>query len=571
MDPLRRALATIQTNLGKLSTSHKLLIGSLVVIVVMGLFLISRYTGEPAMAEVLPGATATDQQRAGTHLATVGIKYQFRDGKLFVSTADVSRVRSMLAEAGQLPADSTILFENIISHQKWTNSRQQNEQIYNLALQNEVARMITGFKGVKAAKVMIDIPEAQGLGRAVRAPTAVATVTTENGQAMPQSMVDAVSALVASSRAGLSIVRVRVIDAATGRQCRASNEDQASSSSYLEHAAKVEAQTREKILDLLAYIPGVVVAVTAQVDVTRVTAQVNTHMPEKQGTVSLPRRTTETTTSSNEVSPAAEPGVGANQTADINRSASAAGSRTDSNDTMMEYENHVGSRSETIVDPKGHPTFVAVSVNVPRSFVVAQMKPAAGGTAPTDPAEADIKTKFESDVKPAILASLAPQVRALTGLASPGATAEQISEMLKESIGVAMIPLDVRLPEAPQEAGVLGGLTSGGLSLGGGIFDKAVLGLLSVAAMAMMVMMVRKAGKQATTPTAEELVGLPPTLEAQADVIGEAEESDTAMTGIEVGEDEMQSQKMLEQVEELVDQSPEAAAKLINRWINVDE
>jgi flagellar biosynthesis/type III secretory pathway M-ring protein FliF/YscJ len=64
---------------------------------------------------------------------------------------------------------------------------------------------------------------------------------------------------------------------------------------------------------------------------------------------------------------------------------------------------------------------------------------------------------------------------------------------------------------------------------------------------------------------------MPPALEAQGDVIGEADEGEMAMPGIEVGEDEMQSQKMLEQVGELVTQSPEAAAKLIGRWINVED
>jgi len=87
----------------------------------------------------------------------------------------------------------------------------------------------------------------------------------------------------------------------------------------------------------------------------------------------------------------------------------------------------------------------------------------------------------------------------------------------------------------------------------------------------MMLMLVRKAGRAVETPSAEELVGMPPTLDAQADVVGEADEGDTAMAGIEVGDDQMQSQQLLEQVGELVEKSPESAAKLIGRWISVEE
>jgi flagellar biosynthesis/type III secretory pathway M-ring protein FliF/YscJ len=101
--------------------------------------------------------------------------------------------------------------------------------------------------------------------------------------------------------------------------------------------------------------------------------------------------------------------------------------------------------------------------------------------------------------------------------------------------------------------------------------QTVALGALSIVAMGMMIMMVRKAGSRGDQPTAEELVGLPPALETEADVVGEAEEGDTAMTGIEVDEAEMQSQKVLEQVAEVVEQNPGQAAKLVARWINIDE
>ena len=60
-------------------------------------------------------------------------------------------------------------------------------------------------------------------------------------------------------------------------------------------------------------------------------------------------------------------------------------------------------------------------------------------------------------------------------------------------------------------------------------------------------------------------------LEAHNEIVGEADETETAMAGIEVGDEEIRSQKMLEQVKELVGQDAQAGAQLLNRWIHSEE
>src|SRR5690606_38325036 len=105
----------------------------------------------------------------------------------------------------------------------------------------------------------------------------------------------------------------------------------------------------------------------------------------------------------------------------------------------------------------------------------------------------------------------------------------------------------------------------------GGAMDKIVLGVLALVAMGMMFLLIRKAGRRVDMPTAEELVGLPPALEAKNDIVGEADETETAMAGIEVGEEEIKAAKMRESVSEFIRQSPESASKLLNRWIAVEQ
>lgn len=581
MEQLRRMVATIQKYLGQMQTSQKLLVGSLGVIVILMLLLVALWSSQRRMVELLPGVALEAQQSSSAFLSGAGIPNEMRSGKLMVPSEKEGMARAMLAENGKLPSDNRIMFSNLLEKQSWINSRQQNEQILNLALENQLASDIQNFRGIRMATVHLDIPEATGIGRAVRKPTASATVTTRDGAAVPQATVNAIAAYIAGSRAGLSVDQIRVIDAAMGTQRRPTSDNDMVSSSYMEHASKVEASTRDKISESLAYIPGVNVIVTARVDVTRVSSETHAHLPSGQGTVSEIRSTTEDETKSSQASTGAEPGFGANVGADINKGKATPGSTSSTTKTTSEFEVFPGTKTETTQDPRGMPTLVAVSVSVPYGFVEEQAAKSAaaagggaapaGGTAGNKPtvSEADVTAAFDQKIRPKIEAAIRPHVLAMSTSVKDLPPAE-VDKMMQAAISVQMVPMDVPRMASATQAGMFGG-AGGLLTLGGGLIDKAVLGVLAVVALGMMFMLVRKSGKKAELPTAEELVGLPPELEAPSDVIGDALEGDSPLSGIEVGEDEVQSQKMLEQVSELIGENPLTAAKLLNRWIQTTE
>ncbi len=582
MGKLRDILGNIQAQFGRMKVSHRLLVVFVAITLGLVLWIVYQQTRRPSLVELFPGATPADQRQFETLLSGNGFSTKMEGGRLMIAPGDVLQARAVVAEAGILPDDKSILFRNILLNQSWTNTREQNDKLYNEALQNELELTIQRYKGVASADVFLDVPEPKGLGQAVRRPTAAVSVAMKTGEPVPQATVDAIASLIAGSRAGLTMESVRVIDGATGHQRRARSDEDSLSSSYLEHAALVERQTQQKVSDLLSYIPGVVVAVTAQVDVTKVTSTTNSNLPVGQGTVSLPRKeeTTEDTSTEGGGAKADVPGVQSNQSADIAQVSTTTnqGGKTQNTTNKVESENHVGSKVETVVDPRGFPTMVAVSVNVPRSFVVRVVKsaagaatPAAGGQTP-EPTEQEISDAFEKKVRPVIEASIKPQVRAITMQGMRNAKPEAVDAMVDQSVGVSLIPMDFEAP-APQSAGIIGTLTSAGGGGGGGgsILDKALLGVISLIALGMMFALVRKSGKRVEVPTAEELVGLPPAIDGGSDIVGEAEESESAMMGIEVGDDTMESQKMLEQINTMVGQSPDNVARLLNRWIEREE
>ncbi len=115
-----------------------------------------------------------------------------------------------------------------------------------------------------------------------------------------------------------------------------------------------------------------------------------------------------------------------------------------------------------------------------------------------------------------------------------------------------------------------GGATSlGSLGdlVGGGLIKSVALGVLSLVALGMMLMLVRKAAKPVDLPSAQEIVGLPPALESGAEVVGEADEGATAMEGLELRDDELRVKKMLETIGDLVKNKPADAAGLLSRWM----
>lgn len=586
MDQLRTMFARIGTAMQGLNASQKGLVGAIAVILLLVLFIFAQRPGgltgmgSGGLVEVLPGMPVEDQQRVASTLAVAGIDATMSGGNLVVPKSQRSRAIAILAESGQLPGDKKMLFENILREQQWWNTRDQNDRQANVALQNELAATINAMRGLKGARVFIDVPAPMGLGMSVRRPTASVQVATVGGEALPQATVDAIASLVAGSKAGLSLETVRVIDAATGRQRRATSEEQALPTTYLEHAARVEADTRNKVYELLGYIPNVVVAVTAQVDVTQVRETVNSNLPTGQGTVVLPKKENTSETSQRSAVPGAVPGVEANQAADITRGGGE-GSNSSTVTSTTEYDNKVGSRMQQTIDPRGAPTLVAISVNVPRSFVVAVAKSqtAQGGEGEEkDPTDEQVRQTFEQLVRPAIIESIKPQVRALSMQSAPGKMPkdEEITALMAQTVGVSLMPIDPVVPQVATSGmlGTLGITTSGGsIAIGtGGLIDKAVLGLLSLVAIGMMFMLVKKTAKRVETPTAEELVGLPPpAIEGASDIIGEADEGETAMEGIEVEEGQMEGQKKLEQVNTMVDKDAEAVARMLNRWIQTDE
>lgn len=583
MERLRNVFATIRASLGRLDSSQKLLIGSLTVVLLMTLFVVQQYAGSPAMSPLLgAGYAADDQQAAVEYLQANHIDYKLgKDGVVLIPTERRTLVLAQMSQKpGALPSDKTLLFKNLIDKQSWTKSTMQNRQLEVIALQNEVSYILSQWAGIKSASVILDVPDRPGLGQPARAPTAAVNVFSDGG--LDQHTVDAIANFVAGVRAGLTPDRVRIVDGTTNRQYRASEEGELTATTALELQAKIERRRQDQISEMLSYIPGVIVAVYAQVDATQREAKVTTFDKEGDGTVSVLASEQTKQMQTTESTSGAEPGVRANTGADIS---TVGGGKTGTTDNTSDttYETQFGRRDEHIVDPRGVATKINAVVNIPRPYFVSIWKAqesrkaaaggagagAGGGAAPAagaeptdtqlDPIVQSEVTRIQGEVEKLIDTSGAEQT-------TPG------------EVKVSMIPVMPGAGTGPagaktKPAGLFGVGTVG--DVGGIAMDELVktgaLGGLAVLALGLVVFTAVKANKREELPTAEELVGIPPALDADDDIVGEAEAAEPALAGIELSDDAMKERQVLEQVQGMIVDNPSDAARLVTRWIREHE
>ena len=563
MGQLKRVLETIRAQYAQLGVTQKLLFASLAVVMLMTLFLVQQYTSEPAMIPLLPKAAAEEQASAAQFLRARGHRHQIAaDGEVLVPPGSQFLVLAEMTNSGALPQDMSSVFDEMIEKQSWQLNSTQTHQIEVVTVQKGLEQIIMRMPGVRSATVILDIPQKKHFGEPRQSASAVATVFTDSG--LDQRFADTIAHLVSGSRSGLPVERVRVIDGTSKRRFRATMEDELGSVTYLEQMLAIERQKQSRIYDMLSYIHGVIVTVHVQVDNTRRTRQDKTVKPEGAGSVSILTGERSTSSEHTEAERGGEPGLRSNVQEDITRGNGAEASRSVERTEDTEFEPEFGVAHENVVDPRGYPTKINAVVNIPRSYFVRKWQSQQAGAAnPPDPqAEAPVPTDADlQTVVDAETARIVEEVRLQidTSAAQGGEEGEVRVSMIPEVLG-----LDGGVAAAG--GGLLGTIAGGDVTVSG-LVKTAVLGLLALVSLGLMVLTASKASRKTKLPTVEELVGLPPALQDDQDLVGEAVEAENVMSAVELSDDQLVLSKMHEQVQDLVQQNPDMAAKLVGRWI----
>jgi len=551
MDWLKNWTTQIQAQMAGLTISQKMLMASLAVIIAVSLFIVSLYAGRPEMIPLIDQASTPGERASITgYLQSRDIPYRVDGDRILVAAASRLDALAALQMQELLPEDTSHGFSALIEKQSWWQSSEQNRQLYMIALQNELSRIVSSMRGVAGAKVIISQPRETGFDMTHHRPSASVNVEMNSGS-LNQKVADAIAGLVSGAVAEMMPEDVTVIDAVAGRQFRTNGSDEMVPSDFLELVQIQERTYREKIASALGYIPKVIVAVNVEIEARQRHTDSTTF--DKDGSVTLVTREHSKSQNTTEPGVGGEPGVRANAGVDI-AGATQSGREQSMEETESEFDPYAGVTREKVFDPGGLPTRVSATINVPRSYFVAVYKQRRPDSADAEPTDAELQPLYQEN-----LDRIRRQVEPLLTTKQAGQVVVDVYPDTAPDLAIAGSAV------ASGSGGGLGGM------MGGGIVRIAGLAALALTALAAMFLMVRKAAQVEPTPSAADLAGIPPQFTEINELAGEASEMDAALPGMELNDEQIANRKMAEQVSDMVRNNPKEAASVLRQWLKNEQ
>ena len=549
MEFIKRSWRQIRTQAEHLPPNARWLIGVCTLCLGLVVVLVSMYIGRSDYISITQFA-GDRQAEAISQLSAVGIKVNTDNG-LSVRRDQYIAALARLHHTNLMTADTSVAFEQLFKSSNIWMSSHQFDQRFRVVRQQWLGQVIAGTKGVRSATVVFAVPNKIGFGAVGRRPSAAVHVVMTGRKRLDRHIVEAIAGLVSGAVVDMQPSDVRVIDANWGELHTVRSDAEVSPDDRLQAIQQREMHTRDKIVnELLGYIHGVIVAVNVQMD-TVGASTVTQWVRADTDVLSESKKTSRSRINQNN---AGAPGAQSN-TGETIVGANAFGTLEKENTKLEKFAPRpiTEETSKRLVGQTVKQ--INVSVSVPRSYleaVLSRGKGAADGESDLED-QLDLTNPRVQAEMTRIKTKIMPLVRNVEGVA-----------------GEVNVDWHDDRPMIAQVDMLLGSQNYGALAESPWVKQGGLI-LLALTAVGIMLYLRRTALQHPSLPTAKELAGLPPTLTGGDDLIGEVEQSELAMTGVEVAEEDIRSRKVAEQISDLVKANPQEAADLFNRWVATKE
>lgn len=553
MEWLRQTVARIQAQLDVLSRSQKIAIVLCALVVAGSLMWLVRYSAAPEMVALLDQRMSLEEiDLALKTLRDERIPAQQRGDRIVVRPADRDRAMLALNSAGALPKDTSVGFAEMMADSDPFRPSKENDRRWQVALGTELGRILATSDAVEFARVVIQDGNKRRIGaQSAVVPTASVYVRLAKDHTLDQAMVNGFCRFVSGAVPGLQPHNVTVIDAVTNRPYSAPNPDDILGLGLLEERKRNEAYLREKILDTLQSIPGVLVSVAVELDASRT----RTQKQEWTRVEPMSEETREETTES-----AQAPGEsGVNPNVGLSLAGSSSGTRNSVEETRVENFAPLPARKDEIETVPFNVVRATASVGIPRSFLVGIYRARFGD--PKDLAQLDDDEEFIR-IKEAEVG----RVRTLVAKLLMGP---------EEAVGVDVFydfsSQTQQLQSYPGGDPVLAAADGGAADLARRYGVQAGLVVLALISFVTLARLVKKSSEvvRAVLPPerrpgseeSEEMLQV-----AGSGPVGRATLPEGLLEGQEVDENTLRYTQLGEQVTKMVEMDPATAADLIRRW-----
>ncbi len=411
MDFVNQAYSQLVELVRSMSAGTRVATGLLLALVVISLVYLFQYQVNGG-DELLLGGRAFSQSEL------TAIEAAFAKAGLGKSHVTGSQIRiprgkkdlylAALADGNALPADFYKYLDEAIKADNPFSSAKSVSMNYQNAKQKEIALIIGRMSGIESASVLFDEETKRGLTQ-TKQKTAMVSVQTRSGE-LDEDQVKAIRNVVASAYAGLDRRHITITDLSGRTYGGAIGPDgnPEDGSLYADHKLRYEREFQRKIQSQLAYIPGVIVNVNAELNPEMLHSSTMIKYDPKPVNIFSNETTKEQKSHSAGVAgrPGAVPnGVDQPGNRGIAVTAPAGGAESELTETKSNVQNLPGADTTLTQIAPLVPRKITASIDIPASYYVEIWKkrnpqPADKPAKPPDAAEiATIETETKKSIQ----------------------------------------------------------------------------------------------------------------------------------------------------------------------------
>jgi len=364
MDALKTTLAQYRKLFGAMSPSQR---GTLLVVPLMtaGAFLFLALGGSSSSYTALQ-VDPNQISQAQTALVAAGLDDFHSEGqKIMVPSKQFHRYSAALLEGGSLGSGWAAEFQKQIEKQSVFTPKNQMKQFKEIALVQELTKVIKAVPDIDDASVMWTNPTTRNWRDRNNVGTATVSVRPSGGQEIPPRLVHALRATVANAL-GIPTEKVVIFDQISGTNYDTGSQGDLFSSRILSQIRDFSLMYEKNIRKQLGFIPGVTVAVDVELDNIRAGRQFRKVVDPKKVVAIASSESTSTQESTNQAA-RAEPGVAPNSPRAIDSRPGSSESQK-SEESSSEIVNLPSVDTQITETLGGLPKSVQVAVGIPNDY-----------------------------------------------------------------------------------------------------------------------------------------------------------------------------------------------------------
>ena len=568
MESFQKLLAKVSTQLRDLTRTQSvtILLGGVLAAVLLVWMI--QWAARSEMVPLLNQDLDTDELarvQVGLELSSTPFKLV---GNRIMVRADASPhvLLAQLQQQGKLPSDTSAGFQALVKESNPWISQAEHERRWTVALKHEIEQVLRQFNGVRSASVFLPMNSGRRrFSRVEPATSASITLIMAGGQPVTRELALAAARMVSGAVRGLALKNIEVLD---GNGTSALDwESEASGATALDRQRrKHERDIRAKILSQL---PDPKARVQTQVELELTDQSVQTETPSKPVEIHVETTSEETARARPSGQPGVQPNVG------VTAGARVADESTSKETSITELIPAITRTKE--VTPPGGIKEISAAVYISSSYLSGVYQ--RSNPEVEEPTEEQIEQAFEREkqrivsqvtklVKPQDEEHVAVNWYYDTPLneepATQASTLDETFQMVWRygpQSGLALLAF-LSLGMMLRMARKSDSSESFGLEIG---LPKEAIAAAQQAARDIAKTPYQGSAQKAATPTSP--VGGEKMLAGDPAAIGQAAMTEGILVAQEVDERTVQTNKMLDQVTQVVESDADAAAGLLEQWM----